>query len=113
MRFPDLDGLEVKSIAGKAGDLLIWDQMLPHGNGHNTSDQPRLAQYITMRPAEQNDEELRQMRIGSWRQCRPVAKSEGYSWPTDPRDREYETQSPAVLTDLGRKLLGVDLWGAA
>ena len=113
VRLPDLDGLEVKSIAGKAGDLLIWDQMLPHGNGHNTSDQPRLAQYITMRPAADDDEELRQMRIEAWRQRRPVTKSEGYSWPTDPRDREHKTQSAAVLTELGRKLLGVDSWGSA
>ncbi len=115
VRFPALDGLEVKSVAGFAGDLLIWDQMLPHGNGHNTSDKPRLAQYITMRSAEETDEELRQMRIEAWQERRPVAKSasEGYSWPTDPRDREHKTQSPAVLTDLGRKLLGADAWGSA
>ena len=111
-RFPALDGLEVKSIPGKAGDLLIWDQMLPHGNGHNRSDKPRLAQYITMRPAEEDDEEQRQMRLDAWRDRRPVAPSEsrGYRWPSDPRDWEHKTQSPAVLTDLGRKLLGLDAW---
>ncbi len=114
-RFPALDGLEVKSIPGKAGDLLIWDQMLPHGNGHNRSDKPRLAQYITMRPAEEDDEELRQMRLDAWRDRRPVAPSEsrGYRWPSDPRDWEHKTQSPAALTSLGRKLLGVDSWGDA
>ena len=112
VRFPDLEGLEVKSISGKAGDLLIWDQMLPHGNGHNTSDKPRLAQYITMGAAEEDDE-LRQMRIEAWQQRRPVAKSvsRGIRWPSDPRDREHKTQSQAVLTDLGRKLLGADWWG--
>ena len=41
---PDLADLQVKSIAGKAGDLLIWHRLLAHGNGHNTSDKPRLAQ---------------------------------------------------------------------
>ena len=107
-----MKGLEVKSISGKAGDLLIWDQMLPHGNGHNTSDKPRLAQYITMGAAEEDDE-LRQMRIEAWQQRRPVAKSvsRGIRWPSDPRDREHKTQSQAVLTDLGRKLLGADWWG--
>lgn len=115
VRIPALDGLEVRSIAGKAGDLVIWDQMLPHGNGHNTSDKPRLAQYITMRPAEEDDEELRQMRIEAWRERRPVAKSaaRGIRWPSDPRGREHRTQTPAQLTELGRKLLGVDSWGDA
>ena len=50
-RQPDLAGLEVKSIAGKAGDLLIWHRLLAHGNGHNRSDKPRMAQYIAMLPA--------------------------------------------------------------
>ena len=49
-RVPNLNGLDVKSIAGQAGDLLIWHRLLAHGNGHNTATQPRLAQYITMSP---------------------------------------------------------------
>ena len=48
---PDLAELEVKSIPGKAGDLLIWHRLLAHGNGHNRSDKPRMAQYIAMSPA--------------------------------------------------------------
>ena len=50
-RKPNLTGLTVESIAGQAGDLLIWHRLLAHGNGHNRSDRPRLAQYITMKPA--------------------------------------------------------------
>ena len=50
-RKPNLTGLTVESIAGQAGDLLIWHRLLAHGNGHNRSDRPRLAQYITMSPA--------------------------------------------------------------
>ena len=85
--------------------------MLAHGNGHNTSDKPRLTQYITMQPAEEYDEELRQLRIESWRGRRPAKSSgRGVGWPRDPRGREHRTQSPAVLTDLGRKLLGLDVW---
>src|ERR1051326_1258053 len=45
-RQPDLTGRTVKSIPGKGGDLLIWNKLLPHGNGHNVSDRPRLAQFI-------------------------------------------------------------------
>jgi hypothetical protein len=102
---PDLADLQVKSIAGKAGDLLIWHKLLAHGNGHNTSDKPRLAQYITMSPAPKDNEEARQGRIKAWQERRSMS-----NWPGDSRDWEHERQEPAVLTELGRKLLGVDLW---
>ena len=102
---PDLADLQVKSIAGKAGDLLIWHKLLAHGNGHNTSDKPRLAQYITMSPAPKDSEEARQGRVKAWQERRPMS-----NWPGDSRDWEHERQGPAVLTELGRKLLGVDLW---
>lgn len=35
-------------VAGKEGDLVIWRQDLPHGASPNTSDKPRLAQYLNM-----------------------------------------------------------------
>ena len=104
-RHPDLEGLEVESIAGKAGDLLIWHRLLAHGNGHNRFDRPRLAQYITMSPARDDDEEARQGRIKSWQECRPMS-----NWPGDSRDWEHRHQQAAELTELGRKLLGVDSW---
>lgn len=50
--WPDTTGMQVKSIAGKAGDLVIWHSALPHGNGMNTSQRPRMAQYITMHPED-------------------------------------------------------------
>jgi hypothetical protein len=37
-------------IAGKAGDLIIWHQALPHGSSPNHGAKPRVAQYITMQP---------------------------------------------------------------
>ena len=104
-RRPDLAGLDVKSIAGKAGDLLIWHRLLAHGNGHNRSQRPRLAQYITMSPAPENGGAARQQRIECWQERRPAA-----NWPGDPRDWEHNHQQPAQLTQLGRKLLGVDSW---
>ena len=104
-RRPNLDGLEVKSIPGKAGDLLIWHRLLAHGNGHNRSDRPRLAQYIAMSPAEGRSEAERQERVQAWRACRPTPR-----WPGDPRDWEHKTQKPAKLTALGEKLLGLTAW---
>jgi ectoine hydroxylase-related dioxygenase (phytanoyl-CoA dioxygenase family) len=37
-------------IAGKAGDLIIWHQSLPHGSSPNRGKLPRVVQYITLRP---------------------------------------------------------------
>jgi hypothetical protein len=37
-------------VAGKAGDLVIWHQALPHGSCPNRGTRPRVAQYITLRP---------------------------------------------------------------
>jgi hypothetical protein len=102
---PDLDGLEVVSIPGKAGDLLIWHNLLAHGNGTNRSDKPRLAQYVTMSPAPQGQSDGRQQRIASWREHRPTG-----GWPGDPREWESKRSETAELTELGRKLLGLDLW---
>ena len=104
-RFPDMSGLDFKVVEGKAGDLVIWHRLLAHGNGHNRSTRPRLAQYITMSPAPEMDEEQREARVLSWQECRPMS-----NWPGDLRDWEHRHQTPAKLTPLGRKLLGVDSW---
>lgn len=104
-RFPDLSGLQVQSIPGRAGDLLIWNSLLPHGNGCNTSDRPRLAQYITMSPADISNDRQREERIASWRTRRPAP-----NWPGDPRGWELRQPGPATLTALGRRLLGLDPW---
>src|SRR5207247_7396951 len=45
------EGYKVTPIPGNAGDLLIWNRRLAHGNGRNTRTRPRLAQYISMSPA--------------------------------------------------------------
>ena len=105
-RHPDLTGLEVKSIPGKAGDLLIWHSLLPHGNGRNTSHLPRLAQYISMSPCQPPSVEACESRVAMWRErSHPV----GTAFPGDDRQKERDRPS-AELSDLGRKLLGVDSW---
>jgi hypothetical protein len=73
-----MQGLEPRAIPAKAGDFLIWDVALLHGNGKNVSDRPRLAQYISLTPEGTarskslvyGGDELRQLRIDSWR-CGP------------------------------------------
>jgi hypothetical protein len=49
-RTVDLSAESVR-IAGRAGDLVIWHQSLPHGSSPNRSTRPRVVQYINMRPS--------------------------------------------------------------
>jgi len=110
-RSPDLTrlppGFAVTPIPMRAGDLLIWNRLLAHGNGRNTGTRPRLAQYITMYPAV-DDEAQRQERIDCWRESRAPGHWE-QDIPEKYRGRE-RARAPADLTELGRKLLGVVLW---
>ncbi|HZT43044.1 MAG TPA: phytanoyl-CoA dioxygenase family protein [Chthonomonadaceae bacterium] len=104
---PDLTGLTVTPIPGQAGDLVIWNRLLAHGNGHNVSTRPRFAQYLAMHPAREDDEAARQERIACWRERRPPQAS---FFPGDPRRIEQKSGKTADLTPLGRKLLGLDRW---
>lgn len=104
---PDLTGLTLTEVATNAGDLLIWNSLLPHGVSPNRSEQPRMAQYISMSPAQENNETARQWRIDAWMNRRPP---EGDPFPGDPRNWEIQYGTTAALTPLGRKLLGLDRW---
>jgi hypothetical protein len=106
-RNPDYAGYQVTKPRLRAGDLLVWTSLLLHGNGHNVSGKPRLCQYVSMNPADEANEELRQQRIDAWRRNTHPA---GRPFPGDPRGIEERRTEPAHLTELGRKLLGVDAW---
>jgi hypothetical protein len=47
-----LDAFTKKPIAAKAGDFIIWNQCLPHGSCPNTSNTPRIVQYINYQPLD-------------------------------------------------------------
>ena len=105
---PELSQEHFIQVAAPAGSLLIWHRALPHGNGRNTSNKPRLAQYMNFYPVpEPMDQERRQERITLWRERRALGRG---PWSGDPRGWEAKNHGPAKLTDLGRKLLGLDLW---
>jgi len=106
-RNPDYSAYPLVRPRLAAGDLLIWTSLLLHGNGHNVSKKPRLCQYISMNPARAQDDELRQRRIAAWQENTHPA---GRAFPGDRRGIEERSESPAELTDLGRKLLGVESW---
>ena len=91
-----------------AGDLLIFNSTEPHGIRPNKSgNKVRIAQYISMMPAEEDNEELRQWRINSWKNR--IAPS-GYAFPGDPRNLEQVKYDKAQLNELGQKLLGIKKW---
>ncbi|ADB37715.1 Phytanoyl-CoA dioxygenase [Spirosoma linguale DSM 74] len=105
---PDTTGFEFVKVKMEAGDLLIFNSTQPHGIRPNLStDKVRIAQYISMMPAEEDNEPLRQWRIMSWRDRQAP---EGYAFPGDPRNWEKERHQTAELSPLGRKLLGLDNW---
>ena len=104
---PDITGYEPTKVNMKPGDQLIFNSALPHGIRPNHSNRPRLAQYLSMTPAEEENEELREWRINSWRNR---IAPEGYAFPGDPRNWEQERYETAKLTELGKKLLGLKSW---
>ncbi len=105
---PDTTGLERENISMEPGDLMIFNSLLAHGVRPNIStDKVRVAQYISMHPAEpENSAEVAE-RIRLWQEMEPPKRPD---FPGDPREWEKQRQSPAELSPLGRRLLGVDTW---
>jgi hypothetical protein len=104
---PDTTGFTPVKVPLEAGDLLIFNSLLAHGIRANHSDKVRIAQYVSMMPAQEDSEPLRQWRIRSWRDR---IAPEGYAFPGDPRRWEQTRYGTAELSPLGRKLLGLDAW---
>jgi len=111
---PSLKKLNLQQVPAKAGDLIIWRRELAHGNGHNVSGRPRLAQYINMFPAREGSYEVlkpqqslhpetQSQRIEMWK------KNAAPPGRQDTREMEMGNQA-AILDGLGKKLLGLELW---
>ncbi|MCO5935151.1 phytanoyl-CoA dioxygenase family protein [Mucilaginibacter sp. RB4R14] len=104
---PDTTGFDIEKVKLEAGDLLIFNSLEPHGIRANTSgNKVRVAQYISMMPAQEDNEELREWRINSWQSREAM---QGYAFPGDPMEREKKNPV-AELSPLGSKLLGFDKW---
>ena len=105
---PDMTGIEREDISLNPGDLMIFNSLLAHGVRPNISkDRVRLAQYISMHPAEPSNVAEKAERVRLWQEIEPPNRPD---FPGDPRDWEKNRQTPAELSPLGRKLLGVDDW---
>jgi ectoine hydroxylase-related dioxygenase (phytanoyl-CoA dioxygenase family) len=104
---PDTTGFTPTKVKMEAGDLLIFNSAQPHGiRVNNSGDKVRIAQYISMMPADEENEDIRQWRISSWKERR---SPEGYAFPGDPLRRE-QTYPVAELSTMGKKLLGLEKW---
>jgi hypothetical protein len=104
---PDYTGYTPTPVTLKAGDLLIFHVMQPHGLRKNLSNTANIHQYISMFPAQEHNEELKQWRIKQWSE-RVIP--EGIAFLGDPRNWEQEKYERAELTELGEKLLGIKKW---
>jgi hypothetical protein len=95
---PDVSGREIVEVPAAQGDLIVWDSRLPHSNSRNDSNQTRVAFYIQMSPA--TDEEERRTRL----ECYNEGRCPPY-WRGRPGADRVEPWPPATLTPLGRRLL--------
>ena len=99
---------KIEKVAMEAGDLLIFNSLLAHGIRPNLSkNKVRIAQYISMMPAEEDNEALKEWRINSWKNR---VAPEGFAFPGDPRNWEQTKYDSAKLSLLGEKLLGLTKW---
>jgi len=107
---PDTSAFEGQfhKVKLEAGDLLIFNSLEPHGiRPNNSTNKVRMAQYISMMPAEEDNEAMRDWRVNSWKNR---IAPEGYAFPGDPRNWEQTKYGTAELSKLGKKLLGLEKW---
>jgi hypothetical protein len=101
---PGLKRLRTKQITGKAGDVVLWSTKLPHGTATNSSKSPRVAAFVSMQ-VPLDDAHLRESMKTWWQTKRAPDYWRGLPGQVDP-----EPGAPAVLSDLGLKLIGVLPW---
>ena len=105
---PDTAGLDIVHVDLAAGDLLVFNSLLAHGIRPNRSKgRVRMAQYISMYPADAANEAERRERVRLWRELDSPKRD---AFPGDPRGWERRHADTAELTALGKKLLGLENW---
>jgi hypothetical protein len=105
---PDWAGFNITNIEMEPGDLMIFNTLLAHGVRPNHSDdRVRMAQYISMFPANEDDEKEKAERIHMWKNLEHPRRD---AFPGDPREWEKKHATTAKLTQLGEKLLGLRKW---
>ncbi len=101
---PGLNQWRTTQIEGNAGDVILWSTKLPHGTAANLSNRPRVAAFVTMQPPV-DDAKLRESMKTWW-----LTKRAPDYWRGLPGQVDPEPGAPAVLSELGLKLIGVLPW---
>ena len=108
---PDTTGLKITNIEMEPGDLMIFNTLLAHGvrpnHSINSGNRVRMAQYISMFPANEDDTIERAERVRLWREPDSPKRD---AFPGDPREWEKKNATTAKLSELGEKLLGLRSW---
>jgi len=90
-KWREIPHLSTIEVPARAGDFVLMHHLMPHAASHNRRPQARLAQFF---------------RYG--RDDQPYSFGDR---PGDqPAERRFSDAQLAVMTPLGRKLLGVDPW---
>jgi hypothetical protein len=101
---PGLNRWKTTQIEGEAGDVILWSTRLPHGTATNLSNRPRVAAFVSMQPPA-DYAQLRESMKTWWQTKRAPDYWRGLPGQVDP-----EPGVPAVLSELGLKLIGVVPW---
>ena len=96
---PDMSNVPGRrvNVSGKAGDLLVWDRLTPHGSSINTSDEPRMVLFVGHTPAEAEpgDEHYS-----------PSREEQAEKW----RGQWGGLEGGPRVTELGARLAGLEPW---
>jgi hypothetical protein len=102
---PGLNRRQTTQVGGNAGDVILWSSRLPHGTAANWSLRPRVASFVTMQPPPVDSAKLRESMRKWW-----LTKRAPDYWRGLPGQVDPEPGAPAVLSELGLKLIGVLPW---
>jgi len=100
---PGLSHWKTTQIEGNPGDAVIWSTKLPHGSAANLSNHPRIGAFVSMQPPT------------AWPHPHStktwwLTKRAPDYWRGLPGQADPEPGPPAVLSDLGLKLIGALPW---
>src|SRR5579871_1056764 len=101
---PGLSHWKTTQVEGAAGDIILWSTKLPHGSAINLSKRPRVAMFVTMQPPGDEVEAGESLQRW-WRTKRAPDQWRGMVGQLDP-----EPGPPAILSQLGMKLIGAAPW---
>ncbi len=103
--YPGLnDHPAIIQLEGKAGDILIWSTLLPHGPARNLAKIPRIATFLTLTPNKNSHEIKEEMTTLI------AAKRAPEKWRGLPGQLDPEPGEPVYLTTLGKKLTAQVEW---